>query len=52
MTHRLWKHAQNYPSILALVGRNHLYGMRHLWHVMVILTLSFLKEYKSIINTK
>ncbi|MCH83901.1 hypothetical protein A2U01_0004729 [Trifolium medium] len=34
MTNRLWKHAENYSSILALVGADHLVGMRHIWHMM------------------
>ncbi|GAU37089.1 hypothetical protein TSUD_378310 [Trifolium subterraneum] len=34
MTYRLYKHAQTYSSILALVGRNHMFGMRHYWNIM------------------
>ncbi|MCH82317.1 hypothetical protein A2U01_0003120 [Trifolium medium] len=32
----LYQHAQKYSSVLALVGRNHMFGMRHYWHMMTI----------------
>ncbi|KAL5080500.1 hypothetical protein RYX36_008921 [Vicia faba] len=34
MTHRLFQHAKRYSSVLALVGRNHMFGMRHYWSMM------------------
>ena len=36
MTYRLWQHAQEFSSILALVGYKHMFGMHHYWNMMVM----------------
>jgi len=37
MITRLWDHAKTRSSIVAIVGEDHIYGMRHYWRLMVML---------------
>ncbi|XP_039686082.1 uncharacterized protein [Medicago truncatula] len=44
MITRLWDHAKTRSSIVAIVGEDHIYGMRHYWRLMELGSSRVLKE--------